>query len=57
MKSIILIYKQRNLSYYVKKSITEKNTVLFTFQSHQLFLIPITKGMNTVAELDLKLEL
>ena len=57
MKSIILIYKQRNLSYYVKKSITEKNTVLFTFQSHQLFLISITKGMNTVAELDLKLEL
>ena len=43
MKSIILIYKQRNLLCYVKKSITEKNTLLFTVHSYQLFLISINQ--------------
>ena len=42
MKSIILIYKQRSLLYYyVKKSITEKKTLLLTVHTDQLFLISI----------------
>ena len=43
MKSVILVYKQRSLLYYdFKKSITEKNTLLFTYHSHQ-FLISINQ--------------
>ena len=53
MESIILIYKQRNLLCYVKKSITEKNTLLFTVHSYQLFLMSINQKHDIYFSLNL----